>query len=109
MRGWQDACTTQCGCLGREHTKCRARACACRRGWDGVMDVASSGPVRALAAGVISEPSWRGKSCRPDSAHYYHEWIAGMKCSYARLPQVANYNDEVSWVAPTRVMRPKPL
>ena len=28
---------------------------------------------------------------------------------FARLPRVAAYYSEVSWVVPTRVIRPKPL
>ena len=34
---------------------------------------------------------------------------AGLKYSCARLPLVADNNSEVSWVVPTRVIRPKPL
>ena len=32
----------------------------------------------------------------------------GQGC-FTRLPRVAAYNSEVSWVVPTRVIRPKPL
>ena len=32
----------------------------------------------------------------------------GQGC-FTRLPRVATYNSEVSWVVPTRVIRPKPL
>ena len=37
-----------------------------------------------------------------------HEGRRGMWC-FTRLPRVAAYYSEVSWVVPTRVIRPKPL
>ena len=33
----------------------------------------------------------------------------GRQGCFTRLPRVAAYNSEVSWVVPTRVIRPKPL
>ena len=38
-----------------------------------------------------------------------HACTARSKYSYARVPQVADYNSEVSWIIPARVIRPKAL
>ena len=63
-------------------------ACACGNGRRDMTDMAS------WRAGLIVH------SIAPTCA------VRLMKYGYARLPRVTAYNSEVSWVLPTRVIRP---
>ena len=71
--------------------------------------MASSRPMHAATAGVICSHREMARRAALMVRSAASACKNGKEGSYARLPQVANYNSEVSWVVPTTVIRPKTL